>query len=138
MEYDECEHGVPGGNDCIECLRLIHRDEVKALETRISDLESRVFPSPKAGLTLERLLEPVVMDCKRLHLPFRLVEACPACGQEAILDLSAESYLSYPVPGKPITKGFYCDECGEEWDYTFVMDVTLEVRVSSEESGGGK
>jgi len=30
-EYDECEHGVPGGNDCVDCMKRAHADEVRAL-----------------------------------------------------------------------------------------------------------
>lgn len=39
QEYDECEHGVPGSADCVECLKRRHKDEILCLEEEISALE---------------------------------------------------------------------------------------------------
>ena len=30
-EYDECEHGVPTCNDCVDCMKRAHADEIRAL-----------------------------------------------------------------------------------------------------------
>lgn len=76
-------------------------------------------------VTFEQLKEGVEMD-KRTHLPIKVHDDCPQCGQKNTIDLT-DQYLSYPIPGKPYDLGFYCDNCEHEWQIKVRLKVALEL-----------
>ncbi len=80
---------------------------------------------------------PVEIDCKRANLPFTLRSTCK-CGEEVVVDLADDQYLSYPVVGgedelckmeglEPEKVHFYCQECDSEWSFRVRLAMTMTV-----------
>lgn len=64
---------------------------------------------------------------KRQHLPYELVFDCPSCGEEITHDFT-DNYLSYPLWGEEESVGGCCNECGEEYGFTVVPDISLTIK----------
>ena len=65
---------------------------------------------------------------KRQHVPFRVLDNCPVCGDEHVVDLGAGYHLSYAKQGKPTSVYFSCAKCGDhEWHVWVVARVSLEL-----------
>lgn len=68
----------------------------------------------------------IEFDVKRFYIPgVELSSPCPKCGHVCVHDLSSD-YLSYPTANVPMEEGFYCDECGHEWNEWIVLRVSVE------------
>lgn len=66
---------------------------------------------------------------KRLHVPFRVVDNCPKCGAEHVVDLGSDRYqLSYAKQGLPTGVYFTCAQCDDhEWTVSVIVRLTLEI-----------
>lgn len=91
QEYDECEHGVPGSAQCIDCLIRSHRDEVAALndeaERLTSDLERarRILEDRDASLSAEEYEQRAADDAAILASP-KAGEILGALEREALYE----------------------------------------------------
>lgn len=75
-------------------------------------------------LTIERTEPGLVLEVKRLYLPFALRGKCPSCG-EAFERNFNNNYLSYPTLGEAEEVSLWCPGCDHEWSVSLVLDVTL-------------
>lgn len=76
-------------------------------------------------MKIERVSGRSSIDVKRLHIPYRVEADCPTCGKTHLWD-GGNSYLSFPVLGKPIELHFYCYVCDLEWKRNVKFDISLE------------
>lgn len=73
------------------------------------------------------------IKCKRLYHTIKLTATCPKCGAKVTKRLHIDSYLSYPLIGRPFSIDF-CHEFGKdddweehEFEFQIVLNFTLEV-----------
>lgn len=70
---------------------------------------------------------------KRTHVPYKIDYTCLSCGAKNTVDLSNDSYFSYPEWGEKSRFFTSCDECEAEYMIEAVPDVTLRDVVIREE-----
>jgi hypothetical protein len=72
-----------------------------------------------------------VVDVKRFHLPYAVVDDCPKCARVVRHKLSSDDYLSYPELG-PFQKWMWCSGCDHEWKVKLRLDIRLEAVVDQD------
>ena len=84
--------------------------------------------------TLVEPTDPVVVDCKRMHLPYVLSAKCE-CGERVQVNLFNDHHVASPtlhVQGStknmrtPVKVYFYCQTCEREWQSRYTVFVSIE------------
>lgn len=65
-EYDECEHGVPGGNDCADCMKRAHADEVRALNEEAEALATERDEARREAAEAMAIIQRLTIDPRPL------------------------------------------------------------------------
>lgn len=86
-------------------------------------MTARIVPIKwKRGSNEEREL------LKRQAAPYKVVDNCPACGKEHVVDLRDQDNLQYAQQGKPAKVYFSCDCEADrpiEWQVMVIPQVTI-------------
>jgi hypothetical protein len=93
-----------------------------------------VTPHRPHRLASVRPARPVVVECKRLGLPYVVTSRCPQCEREQTRDLSRDAYVSYAVlhpattvreDDRTCTVYFSCSTCDVDWTCRFALTLTM-------------
>lgn len=66
---------------------------------------------------------------KRQHVPYRIIDNCPQCLKETVVDLTEEDSLYSAKIGQPAKVYFSCHriDCAHDWTVLVRVTITLEV-----------
>lgn len=64
------------------------------------------------------------IDVKRLYLPFRIEDECPACKKAKVFDLN-DQYFMRNQANQDFTHPMYCGDCDHEWSVRLHLEVSL-------------